>query len=143
LADSLSILRCGSVLVFDYCTSLTAEVASMPWREWLRTYARHEKGTHYLKSPGEQDITTQVLIDQLAAVREPDAVRTQAQFLQRWGVDELVEEGKRVWAEQASAPTLAAIKMRSRISEAEALLDETGLGNFTVLEWSQKKPNVE
>jgi hypothetical protein len=44
----------------------------------------------------------------------------------------LVEEGKRVWAEQASAPTLAAIKMRSRITEAEALLDETGLGNFTV-----------
>jgi SAM-dependent MidA family methyltransferase len=136
LADSLSILRRGSVLVFDYCTPLTAEVASMPWREWLRTYASHEKGTHYLRNPGEQDITTQVLIDQLSAVREPDAVRTQAQFLQRWGIDELVEEGKRVWTEQASAPTLAAIKMRSRVTEAEALLDETGLGNFTVLEWS-------
>ena len=110
----------------------------MPWREWLRTYASHEKGTHYLKNPGEQDITTQVLIDQLAAVREPDAVRTQAQFLQRWGIDDLVEEGKRTWAEQASAPTLAAIKMRSRITESEALLDETGLGNFTVLEWSNR-----
>jgi SAM-dependent MidA family methyltransferase len=143
LADSLSILRRGSVIVIDYCTPLTAEVASMPWREWLRTYASHEKGTHYLRNPGEQDITTQVLIDQLSAVREPDAVRTQAQFLQRWGIDELVEEGKRVWAEQASAPTLAAIKMRSRITEAEALLDETGLGNFTVLEWSQNKTDVE
>ena len=138
LADSLSILRRGSVIAIDYCTPLTAEVASMPWREWLRTYASHEKGTHYLRNPGEQDITTQVLIDQLAAVREPDAVRTQAQFLQRWGIDDLVEEGKRLWAEQASAPTLAAIKMRSRITEAEALLDETGLGNFTVLEWANR-----
>ena len=33
-------------------------------------------------------------------------------------------------------PTLEAMKMRSRISESEALLDESGLGNFTVLEWS-------
>jgi SAM-dependent MidA family methyltransferase len=131
-------LRRGSIITFDYFTPLTAEVASMPWREWLRTYASHEKGMHYLKNPGEQDITTQVLIDQLAAVREPDAVRTQAQFLQRWGIDELVEEGKRAWAEQASAPTLAAIKMRSRITEAEALLEETGLGNFTVLEWNNR-----
>jgi len=28
------------------------------------------------------------------------------------------------------------MKMRSRISEAEALLDPTGLGSFTVLEWA-------
>jgi hypothetical protein len=57
--------------------------------------------------------------------------------LQLWGIDELVEEGKRVWKEHAANPTLAAIKMRSRISESEALLDPTGLGNFTVLQWNQ------
>ena len=136
LAKTLSALQHGSVLVFDYCTPLTAEVASMPWREWLRTYVGHERGTHYLRNPGEQDITTQVIIDQLAAVREPDAVRTQAQFLQRWGIDDLVNEGKRMWTENAARPTLEAMKMRSRITEAEALLDETGLGNFTVLEWT-------
>jgi SAM-dependent MidA family methyltransferase len=135
LTDALSILRRGSLIAFDYCTPLTAEVASMPWREWLRTYAGHERGTHYLRDAGEQDITTQVCIDQLAAVREPDAMRSQSQFLQLWGIDELVEEGRRVWAESASAPTLAAMKMRSRISESEALLDPTGLGNFTVLQW--------
>ncbi len=136
LKNSLSTLQHGSVLIFDYCTPLTAEVASMPWREWLRTYAGHERGVHYLRNPGDQDITTQVLVDQLAAIREPDAVRTQAQFLQRWGIDELVEEGRRYWEQNASAPNLAAIKMRSRITESEALCDETGLGNFTVLEWS-------
>ena len=91
---------------------------------------------HYLKNAGEQDITTQVCIDQLAAVREPDAVRSQSQFLQLWGIDELVDEGRRVWAESAAAPTVASIKMRSRITEAEALLDMSGLGNFTVLQWN-------
>jgi SAM-dependent MidA family methyltransferase len=135
LTDALSILQHGSLIAFDYCTPLTAEVASMPWREWLRTYAGHERGTHYLRDAGEQDITTQVCIDQLAAVREPDAMRSQSQFLQLWGIDELVEEGRQVWTESAAAPTLAAMKMRSRISEAEALLDPTGLGNFTVLQW--------
>jgi len=136
LANTLSVLQHGSLMLFDYCTPLTAEVASMPWREWLRTYAGHERGTHYLRNPGDQDITTQVLIDQLAAVREPDAVRTQAQFLQRWGIDEMVDEGKRVWTENAARPTLEAMKMRSRITESEALLDETGLGNFTAIEWT-------
>lgn len=126
----------GTVWVIDYCTPLTAEVAGMPWREWLRTYAGHERGVHYLKNVGQQDITTQVCVDQLAQVRAPDAVRSQSQFLQRWGIDELVEEGRKVWTESASSPTVAALKMRSRISEAEALLDPNGLGSFTVLEWT-------
>jgi SAM-dependent MidA family methyltransferase len=135
LTEALSRLQHGSLIAFDYCTPLTAEVASMPWREWLRTYAGHDRGVHYLRNAGEQDITTQVCIDQLAAVREPDAVRSQSQFLQLWGIDELVDEGRRVWEESAASPTLASMKMRSRISESEALLDPTGLGNFTVLQW--------
>ena len=85
---------------------------------------------------GEQDITTQVLIDQLSLVKEPDTVRSQAQFLQLWDIDQLVEEGRRAWEAAASAPSLTAMKMRSRIVESEALLDPTGLGNFTVLEWN-------
>lgn len=136
LRTALDAVTNGSIIAFDYCTPTTAEVASMPWREWLRTYANHERGVHYLKNAGEQDITTQVCIDQLAAVREPDAVRSQSQFLQLWGIDELVDEGRRVWAESAAAPTVASIKMRSRITEAEALLDMSGLGNFTVLQWN-------
>lgn len=135
LQSALSVLQHGSIIAFDYYTALTAEVASMPWREWLRTYALHERGVHYLRNPGEQDITAQVLIDQLSVVREPDTVRTQSQFLQLWDIDALVEEGKVAWKEAAAAPTLAAMKMRSRIAESEALLDPTGLGNFTVLEW--------
>jgi SAM-dependent MidA family methyltransferase len=102
----------------------------------LRTYVGQQRGAHYLRQPGEQDITVQVLIDQLQNVREPDAVRTQAQFLARWGIDELVEEGKKVWVEKASRPDLEAIRMRSRVSEAEALTDPNGLGAFSVCEWA-------
>lgn len=122
----------GSVLTIDYGVARTADLAQRPWREWLRTYRGHERGGHYLSRPGSQDITTDVPVDQLP---EPDAVRSQQQFLQRWGIDELVDEGKRLWEANAARPDLAAMKMRSRVSEAEALLDPAGLGNFIVAEW--------
>lgn len=126
------LLRSGSLLVLDYGVPLTAELAQRPWREWLRTYRGNQRGDHYLVEPGSQDITTDIPFDQLP---EADAIRTQAQFLHRWGIDELVDEGKRVWEAQAARPGLEAMKMRSRISEAEALLDPGGLGNFLVAEW--------
>ncbi|MAT03910.1 MAG: hypothetical protein CL424_02565 [Acidimicrobiaceae bacterium] len=127
-----SLVRAGSVVAIDYCVPTTAELAARPWREWLRTYRGHERGGHYLADPGRQDLTTEVAIDQLP---EPDAVRSQAQWLQLHGLTELVEEGKRYWAEHAARPDLAAMRMRSRVSEAEALLDPAGLGAFSVLEW--------
>lgn len=130
--DARQLLRSGSLLIIDYGVPLTAELAMRPWREWLRTYRGNERGDHYLTAPGLQDITTDIPFDQLP---EADAMRTQAQFLQRWGIDDLVTEGKRVWEAQAAQPGLEAMRMRSRISEAEALLDPSGLGNFLVAEW--------
>lgn len=122
----------GTLVVFDYCAPTTAELAGRPWRDWLRTYRGHERGGHYLTEPGSQDITAEVAIDQLP---EPDTVRTQAQWLQLHGIGELVAEGKAYWEQHAARPDLAAMTMRSRVSEAEALLDPAGLGGFTVLEW--------
>jgi SAM-dependent MidA family methyltransferase len=122
----------GTVLAFDYCTARTAELALLPWRTWLRTYRGHERGAHYLSDVGLQDITTQVCLDQLP---EPAALRTQGQFLQRWGIDELVEEGRAAWTAAAGAPNVAALRMRSRIREAESLLDPNGVGGFFALEW--------
>jgi SAM-dependent MidA family methyltransferase len=130
--DARRLVAAGSVVVVDYVTSTTAQLATRPYREWLRTYRRHERGGHYLADPGGQDVTIQVPLDQLTP---PDAAGTQAQWLRRWGIDDLVDEGRRVWTEQASRPGLDALRMRSRISEAEALLDPDGLGAFTVLEW--------
>ena len=130
--DVRSRLRAGCLVAIDYCAPTTAGLATRPWREWLRTYRGHERGGHYLTDPGQQDITTEVAIDQLP---EPDAVRTQAQWLQLHGIDELVAEGKAYWEAHAANPDVAAMRMRSRVSEAEALLDPDGLGGFTVVEW--------
>jgi len=136
VVDARSRLERGRVVVIDYCTPITASLAMRPWREWLRTYRQQQRGEHYLVGPGSQDITSEVCIDQLAALAgDPDTVRTQAQWLQLWGIDDLVEEGRKRWEAAAHAPDLAAMKARSRVREAEALLDPAGLGSFTVLEW--------
>ena len=127
------LLTAGRVIAIDYTTQTSAHLASTPWRQWLRTYRGHERGSHYLHDVGQQDITTQVALDQLPAA---ETLRSQRQFLLRWGIDALVEEGRRVWSEQAASPTVAALTMRSRIREAEALLDPTGLGGFSVIEWA-------
>jgi SAM-dependent MidA family methyltransferase len=125
-------LRSGTVVVIDYMSASTAGLAHRPYRDWLRTYRGHERGDHPLVRPGTQDITAEVALDQLPAT---DVVRTQAQWLQRWGIEDLVAEGKRIWSEQAARPGLEAMRMRSRISEAEALLDPGGLGSFIVAQW--------
>ncbi len=132
LSVARGLVRAGSVIAFDYAVDTTADLAVRPWREWLRTYRRHERGGHYLAAPGEQDLTTDVPLDQLPA---PDERWTQAEFLRQWGIGELVEEGQRGWAAAAAQPDLAALTMRSRVREAEALLDPTGLGAHTVAAW--------
>lgn len=134
VSDTLTRIHAGRILSFDYVTARTAELAGVPWREWLRTYRGHERGAHYLAAIAEQDLTAEVALDQLP---EPETVRSQAQFLQRWGIDDLVEEGRLAWAAAASAPTVAAMRMRSRVREAEALLDPAGLGAFLAVEWSR------
>ncbi|CAN5668702.1 hypothetical protein BH24ACT5_BH24ACT5_22420 [soil metagenome] len=125
-------LRSGSLLVIDYGRPTTAEFAAVPWREWLRTYRGHERGGHYLDAPGAQDITVDLPLDQLS---EPDTIWTQAQFLELHGIDELVAQGRAGGTAGAAFGGLEALRMRSRVREAEALLDPAGLGGFTVLEW--------
>jgi SAM-dependent MidA family methyltransferase len=137
LRTALDLLDRGRVVMIDY-TSDTAALATRPWREWLRTYRGHERGEHPLRHPGSQDITCDVALDQLAVVQEPDAVRSQAQFLGLHGLDELVAEGRRVWAERASTADLVAVRARSRVREAEALTDPHGLGRFSVVEWTRR-----
>jgi SAM-dependent MidA family methyltransferase len=122
----------GRLVVLDYC-STTAEMAARPWAEWLRTYRAHGRGGHPMEAFGEQDITAEVAVDQLPS---PDDDTSQADWLQRWGLAELVEEGRRIWHERARLGDLEAIRARSRITEAEALSDPAGMGAFRVLEWA-------
>ena len=134
LRRAREVLRSGSVLVVDYGAT-TAELADRPAGEWIRTYRGHDRGTGPLDAPGSQDITCEVAFDQLERVASCDDEVSQADWLRRWGIDELVEEGRRVWTERAAAPDVAAMRARSRIAEAEALTDPAGLGAFRVLEW--------
>jgi SAM-dependent MidA family methyltransferase len=131
VGDALSLLQAGRLVVLDYCTSSTG-MAGRPWREWLRTYSGHERGVHYLQAVGNQDITVEVAVDQLSM---PSVVTSQMEFLREFGIDDLVEEGRVVWGRAASSPTVAAMTMRSRVREAEALCDPAGLGGFSVLQW--------
>ena len=124
----------GKLLVFDYCSEFTSQIAITPWREWLRTYKDHERGVHYLLDPGSQDITTQVLIDQLIMTVPTLSVTQQSEWLYKWGIEEFVSEGTQYWGKHKSAPDVAALKMRSRANESLALTSRDGLGGFSVLE---------
>jgi SAM-dependent MidA family methyltransferase len=132
VAEAQRLVRRGSVVVVDYARPSTPTLVGLEWRSWLRTYRGHQRGRHPLLDPGDQDITADVALDQLP---EPDVARSQAQFLRQWGIDELVEDGRRAWQSAAATPDLAALRMRSRPTEAAALLDPAGLGGFTAVRW--------
>jgi len=116
------------VCLIDYAAASTVELANRGG--WLRTYQQHERGTDPYHQPGYWDITTDIPIDQLAV---PHTIETQADFLQRWGIEGLVDEGRAWWKANAHAPDVAALRMRSRVAEAEALLDPDGLGSWCVM----------
>jgi SAM-dependent MidA family methyltransferase len=123
----------GRVLVFDYCSESTSEIAVTPWRDWLRTYKDHERGVHYLIEPGSQDITTQVMIDQMMNVVPGLSVASQAEWLHTWGIYDLVSEGGDYWEEHKSAPDVAAMKMRSRANELGTLNKMSESGSFIAI----------
>lgn len=122
--------RPALVVAFDYGAPTTAELAERGG--WLRTYAGHRRGDDPFVAPGRLDITTDVAWDQLPPAT---SLRTQAEALRSWGIDDLVAEGRTRWTEAAARPDLTAMRMRSRISEAVALLDPEGLGGFWCAEW--------
>lgn len=130
--DARRRLRPGGRLVcFDYADT-TAALAERPWTDWIRAFAGQERMAEPFGDPGSRDVTVVVPWDQLPT---PDAASTQADWLRAHGIDELVAEGRDHWNEHAARPDVTAMTMRSRISEAEALLDPDGLGGFSVGEW--------
>ena len=134
VSECLAKITNGRLLLFDYCSTSTPDIALTPWREWLRTYRDQGRGTHYLSDPGSQDITAQVVLDQLPA---GFVTSTQADFLTQWGIDDLVREGTEYWESMKHAPDVGAMKMRSRSSEAKSLTDRSGLGAFSALSWQK------
>jgi SAM-dependent MidA family methyltransferase len=130
----------GRVVAIDYARPTTLALAELPQEAWLRTYAAHGRAAGPLDAPGSCDITCDVAVDQLALAAAPTTVRTQAEFLRAHGIDDLVAEGRARWEAEGLGGGLGAIAGRSRVTEAEALLDPDGLGGFTVLEWVDLRP---
>jgi SAM-dependent MidA family methyltransferase len=134
--DAVTGLELGRVVVIDYATATTSELVDRGSDGWLRTFRGHERLGHPRIDLGSADITADVALDQLAHAAGPVASTvSQAEFLRAHGIDELVEEGRQPWEAGAAAGDLAALKARSRVREAEALLDPAGLGGFLVAQW--------
>ena len=129
VADVLDHLGPGRLVAIDYGVRATAELVGRPW---LRTYSGHGRGVDPLQAPGALDITVDVAFDQLPG--DP-TITTQRQFLIDNGIDALVEEARAVWHARSHLGDLEAIRARSRVGEADALLDPGGLGAFLVAEW--------
>ncbi|HWS47968.1 MAG TPA: SAM-dependent methyltransferase, partial [Acidimicrobiia bacterium] len=126
-----AMVRRGFVVAIDYAVAAD-EFAERPW---LRTYRAHAPGSDPLDDPGAQDITADVVLEQLRAAMPMPCVsdERQADWLRALGLDALVDEGRRAWAEGAHRGDLDALAGRSRVGEAEALTDPAGLGAHRVL----------
>ena len=136
-----SSLDAGCVVCIDYGAATTAELAERGFEGWLRTYRCHGRGGSWLDDLGHQDITCDVPVDQL----QPAALETQAAWLRRFGIEELAAQARHTWHERAAVGDLVALQARSRVTEAEALTDESGLGAFLVLAWpagAERPPRV-
>ena len=131
---ALALLRRGSLVVVDY-TDTSASLAARPHREWVRTYRGGLRGHEPLLDPGRWDITVEVPLDQILAAYPGADVCDQATFLRSLGVEELAAEGRALWHERAAIGDLEALEARSRVHEAEALCEASGLGAFTVAVW--------
>lgn len=130
--DALAAIERGRLVVFDYGAP-TADLSTRDDLGWVRTYRGQARGDAPFDAPGTQDITTDIALDQIT-FGQPATSLTQAQYLRDAGIDELVDEGRRVWSERSTTDVVA-LRARSRVNEAEALLDPEGLGAFITLEW--------
>ncbi len=138
------LLRRGFLLVLDYADD-AASLAGRGQAEWLRTYREHHRGASPLIDPGAQDITCDVPVEHLldaarrAGFRLVEHTR-QRDWLTALGIDALAAEGAARWQEGAAVGDLAAVAGRSRVHEADALIEESGLGAHHVFVFEKDRP---
>src|SRR5262249_28953507 len=126
-----SMLERGKLVVIDYIEP-AREIVARGQGDWLRTYRAHERGSAPFFSPGEQDITADVPLEFLVHVARSagfDLQRdvAQAAWLVELGIDDLAESARASWDARAHVGDLEAVRHRSRVSEAAALVDRSGL----------------
>lgn len=135
LAACATVLRRGYLVCIDYSEPARDIVAR--GGGWLRTYREHRRGGSPFDAPGEQDITADIVTEQLLRAAHAAGFTlveecSQAEWLRGLGVEDLVADARRAWDEGAATGHLEAIAARSRVSEAAALTDPSGLGAHRV-----------
>jgi SAM-dependent MidA family methyltransferase len=140
LRRAAGVLRRGYICLIDYAGEARELLARGDG--WLRTYARHGRGGPPLVAVGEQDITADIVREQLLHAAHAAGLRlvrerSQAEMLRDLGVDVLVEEGRAAWDAGAARGDLDALAGRSRANEAAALTDPAGLGAHRVFLFSK------
>lgn len=136
LRAAAAALRRGFIAVVDYVAPLE-ELAHRGQGGWLRTYRSQHHGGSPLEAPGLQDITADVPLEALhraatAAGLSLLSETSQAEWLRSLGIEELVADARAAWHGR-TATDLASIAARSRVHEADALLDPDGLGGHRVM----------
>jgi SAM-dependent MidA family methyltransferase len=129
-------LRRGRLVVIDY--TATADELLERGGDWLRTYRAHGRGASPLDAPGDEDITIDVPYEFLVHTARRVGLRlerdvTQAEWLTELGVADLAAEARDAWQARAHVGDLEALRHRSRVTEADALVDPSGLGAHRVL----------
>jgi SAM-dependent MidA family methyltransferase len=127
----------GALVVIDYGAT-AEELESRRITGTLRTYRSHHLGPDPLYAPGETDITADVNFTALLAVAEAAGasveLHRQDDFLADLGLREVMSSLRHEELELArSGDELARLHARSRRTDAEALLNPRGLGDFRVL----------
>ena len=133
----LGLMGEGTLLVIDY-GAMAEELEHRRVTGTLRTYRSHHLGPDPLYAPGETDITADVNFTALvAAAREAGAhteLVRQDDFLSDLGLrGELSALRKKELELARSGDELARLRVRSRHTEAQALLNPRGLGDFRAL----------
>ena len=114
---------CDTGVVVCSTTSTTSTSCSSSRRRGCAPTGRTNAGIDPLDAPGEQDITADVVLEQLDARRARRvlarrATTTQAEWLRDLGIDELVAEGRRTWEAGAARGDLEALAGRSRVTRS-------------------------
>src|SRR6185295_5592948 len=95
-AECDAVMRRGTVIAIDYM----CRADELAERDWLRTYRAHARGTDPLDAPGTQDITADVVFEQLVAAAPGFRVvahKSQADWLRDLGIDTLAGVGAQQW----------------------------------------------
>lgn len=130
-------LSAGAVVVIDY-GDLAEHLTHRRGHGTVRTYRSHHLGPDPLVEPGAADITMDVNFSAMAAfASEAGAEVTlhrQDDFLAAWGLREALAELRRAELDAARrGDSMERLRLRSRVTDVEALLHPRGLGDFRVM----------